>query len=75
MRIHSQVRLVFAFAAATAFGQRGPAIQQQLAFTPYHANGIYNVICGRGAAAQAASAVADLGHRGDVFLVSRGGLR
>jgi 3-dehydroquinate synthase len=34
------------------------------------ANGIYNVICGRGAAAQAASAVADLGHRGDVFLVS-----
>ena len=43
MRIHSQVRLVFAFAAATAFGQRGPAIQQQLAFTPYHANGIYNV--------------------------------
>ena len=41
--IQHRLVLIVAFAAATSVAQRGPAIPQQLAFTPYHANGIYTV--------------------------------
>ncbi len=41
IRVRRHLKFVLAFAAATAFAQRGPAIPQQLTFTPYHANGIY----------------------------------
>ena len=43
IRIHIRLGLFLAFTTATVFAQRGPAIQQQLAFTPYHPNGIYKV--------------------------------
>jgi len=43
IRIHTRLGLFLAFTTATVFGQRGPAIQQQLSFTPYHPNGIYKV--------------------------------
>ena len=41
--IHTRLGLFLALAAALAFAQRGPAIQQQLSFTPYHPNGVYKV--------------------------------
>ncbi len=41
--ICSRVALVSFFAASFAAAQRGVAIPQQLTFSPYHANGIYNI--------------------------------
>jgi cephalosporin-C deacetylase len=38
-----RLSLVLMLAAAFAFAQRGPAVQQQLTFTPYHATGIYDI--------------------------------
>jgi cephalosporin-C deacetylase len=43
VRICSRVALAVFFAAASALAQRGTPIPQQLAFTPYHASGIYDV--------------------------------
>ena len=43
IRIYRRLRPLLVFVATAAFAQRGPAIPQQLAFTPYHSNGIYKV--------------------------------
>jgi len=40
-RIHICLGLLLAISTATIFAQRGPAIPQQLAFTPHHTSGIY----------------------------------
>jgi len=45
MMTRSRTNLLFLLLAAAPFGfaQRGPAIEQQLTFGPYHPSGIYNV--------------------------------
>jgi cephalosporin-C deacetylase len=43
IQIRARLLFVLLAAAAIGFAQRGPAIEQQLAFAPYHASGIYDV--------------------------------
>ncbi|MGA3099199.1 MAG: acetylxylan esterase [Bryobacteraceae bacterium] len=42
-RTRTRIALAVLFAAAIASAQRGAPIPQQLAFTPYHASGIYDI--------------------------------
>jgi len=43
VRTRSRLASAFLFASTLAYAQRGAPIPQQLAFTPYHASGIYEV--------------------------------
>jgi cephalosporin-C deacetylase len=42
-RIHTNLLFLLLAAVPFGFAQRGPAIEQQLTFGPYHPSGIYNV--------------------------------
>src|SRR6266498_5354389 len=42
-RIRARLLCVLLAAAVSGFAQRGPAIDQQLTFTPNHSSGIYDV--------------------------------